>query len=149
MGRAAPTSIHSQESPCLLSGPQGQSPIHSPSFNGDGLEAPTAFPSKALAPRASLVVLGSGAEYTTERPEVTRRDSTPGEGRLAKNDVPIQLLSATNQIQRPTAVQQQIPTKLAASTKGAKDKGKGKGSQRWESAGEWGSLPGHRRGRSG
>lgn len=113
---------------------EGQSPIHSPSFNGDGLEAPTALPSKALAPRASLVVLGSGAEYTTERPEVTRRDSTPGEGRLAKNDVPIQLLSATNQIQRPTAVQQQIPTKLAASTKGAKDKGKGKGSQRWESA---------------
>ncbi|XP_058513876.1 rho guanine nucleotide exchange factor 18 [Ochotona princeps] len=113
---------------------EGQPPIHSPSFNGDGLEAPTALPSKALAPRVSLVMQGSGAEYTTERPEVTRRDSTPGEGRLAKSDVPIQLLSATNQIQRPTAVQQQIPTKLAASTKGGKDKGKGKGSQRWESA---------------
>lgn len=68
---------------------------------------------------------------------MTRWDSVPAESRPAKSDVPIQLLSATNQIQRQTAVQQQIPTKLAASTKGGKDKSsKSRGSQRWESSGE-------------
>lgn len=51
--------------------------------------------------------------------------------------MPIQLLSTTNQIQRQAAVQQQIPTKLAAFTKGGKDKGgKSRGSQRSESSGE-------------
>lgn len=69
---------------------------------------------------------------------MARRDSAPTESRPAKSDVPIQLLSATNQIQRQTAVQQQIPTKLAASTKGSKDKGgKSRGSQRWESSGSF------------
>jgi hypothetical protein len=72
-----------------------------------------------------------------EHPEVARRDSAPAESRPAKSEVPIQLLSTTNQIQRQAAVQQQIPTKLAASTKGGKDKGgKNRGSQRWESSGE-------------
>nr|KAF6479084.1 Rho/Rac guanine nucleotide exchange factor 18 [Molossus molossus] len=87
-----------------------QSPSRPPSFNGEGLEGP-------------------------ECPEVARRDSTPAENRPAKSDVPIQLLSATNQIQRQAAVQQQIPTKLAAFTKGSKDKGgKSRGSQRSESS---------------
>ncbi|XP_045044200.2 rho guanine nucleotide exchange factor 18 isoform X3 [Desmodus rotundus] len=87
-----------------------QPPGHPTSFNGEGLEGP-------------------------ERPEVARRDSAPAESRLAKSDVPIQLLSATNQIQRQAAVQQQIPTKLAASSKGGKDKGgKSRGSQRSESS---------------
>lgn len=68
---------------------------------------------------------------------MARRDSAPAESRPAKSDVPIQLLSTTNQIQRQAAVQQQIPTKLAASTKGGKDKGgKSRGSQRWDSSGE-------------
>ncbi|XP_036995890.2 rho guanine nucleotide exchange factor 18 isoform X3 [Artibeus jamaicensis] len=83
---------------------------HPTSSNGEGLEGP-------------------------ERPEVARKDSAPAESRLAKSDVPIQLLSATNQIQRQAAVQQQIPTKLAASSKGGKDKGgKSRGSQRSESS---------------
>lgn len=83
-----------------------------------------------------MLLPGTGPEYI-ERPEVARWDSVPAESRTAKSDVPIQLLSATNQIQRQTAVQQQIPTKLAASTKGGKDKGsKSRGSQRWESSGE-------------
>uniref|UniRef100_A0A2K6F6W2 Rho/Rac guanine nucleotide exchange factor 18 n=1 Tax=Propithecus coquereli TaxID=379532 RepID=A0A2K6F6W2_PROCO len=103
---------------------EAQPPSHPPSFNGDGLEGP----------RASLLLSGAGLEYA-ERPEVARRDSAPAEGRPAKSDVPIQLLSATNQIQRQAAVQQQIPTKLAASTKGGKDKGgKSRGSQRWDSS---------------
>uniref|UniRef100_A0A286ZV00 Rho/Rac guanine nucleotide exchange factor 18 n=1 Tax=Sus scrofa TaxID=9823 RepID=A0A286ZV00_PIG len=103
---------------------EAQPPSHSPSFNGEGLEGP----------RVSTLLSGAGPEYL-DRPEVARRDSAPAEGRPAKSDVPIQLLSATNQIQRQAAVQQQIPTKLAASTKGGKDKGsKSRGSQRWESS---------------
>ncbi|KAK1342337.1 hypothetical protein QTO34_015099 [Cnephaeus nilssonii] len=90
--------------------PSGPAPKPPPSFNGEGLEGP-------------------------ERPEVARRDSTPAESRPARSDVPIQLLSTTNQIQRQAAVQQQIPTKLAAFTKGGKDKGgKSRGSQRSESS---------------
>ncbi|XP_045441930.1 rho guanine nucleotide exchange factor 18 isoform X3 [Pipistrellus kuhlii] len=89
---------------------EAQPPSHPPSFNGEGQEGP-------------------------ERPEVARRDSALAESRPARSDVPIQLLSTTNQIQRQAAVQQQIPTKLAAFTKGGKDKGgKSRGSQRSESS---------------
>lgn len=54
-----------------------------------------------------------------------------------KPELPIQLISTTNQVHKPAAVQQQIPTKLAALSKG-KEKGfKGKGShQRTHSAGQ-------------
>uniref|UniRef100_A0A3Q3XET5 Uncharacterized protein n=1 Tax=Mola mola TaxID=94237 RepID=A0A3Q3XET5_MOLML len=54
----------------------------------------------------------------------------------AKPELPIQLISTTNQVHKPAAVQQQIPTKLAALSK-AKEKGlKGKIShQRTQSAG--------------
>lgn len=112
---------------------QAQPPSHTPSFNGDGLEGPAAL---AKVPGARASTLLAGAEFT-ERPDVARRDSAPAESRPAKSDVPIQLLSTTNQIQRQAAVQQQIPTKLAAATKGGKDKGgKSRGSQRWDSSGE-------------
>lgn len=98
-------------------------------------------PAKVPGAQGSMLLHGPGPEYV-ERPEVARCDSVPAESRPAKSDVPIQLLSATNQIQRPTAVQQQIPTKLAASTKGGKDKGsKSRASQRWESAGELHPAP--------
>ncbi|XP_078070009.1 rho guanine nucleotide exchange factor 28 [Mustelus asterias] len=43
-----------------------------------------------------------------------------------KNDVPVQLLSTTNQLLKPTGIQQQIPTKLASFSKGSKEKSKGK-----------------------
>ncbi|XP_076779926.1 rho guanine nucleotide exchange factor 18 isoform X2 [Arvicanthis niloticus] len=112
---------------------EAQPACHPPSFNGDGLEGHLA-PAKAPGSQGSVLLHGTGPECI-ERPEVTRWDSAPAESRPAKSDVPIQLLSATNQIQRQTAVQQQIPTKLAASTKGGKDKGsKSRGSQRWESS---------------
>ncbi|XP_004443568.2 PREDICTED: rho guanine nucleotide exchange factor 18 [Ceratotherium simum simum] len=108
--------------------PEAQPLSHAPSFNGEGLEGPAGL-AKAPGPRGSVL-----PEYA-ERPEGARRDSAPTESRPAKSDVPIQLLSATNQIQRQTAVQQQIPTKLAASTRGSKDKGgKSRGSQRSESS---------------
>nr|XP_023420229.1 rho guanine nucleotide exchange factor 18 isoform X2 [Cavia porcellus] len=107
-----------------------------PSFNGEGLEGSSAQ-AKAPGPRVTLVKSSAGLEFV-ERPEVVRRDSAPAEAQSAKSEVPIQLLSATNQIQKQAAVQQQMPTKLAASTKGGKDKGgKSRGSQRWESSGSF------------
>lgn len=56
-----------------------------------------------------------------------------------KSEVPLHLLSATNQIQKQAAVQQQIPTKLAAFTKGSskeKSAKPSKASQRADSSGE-------------
>ncbi|NXO65643.1 ARHGI factor, partial [Phainopepla nitens] len=103
---------------------------HSISFNGEGVE-PSAAGSKSSV-RVSSV---AGLEYL-ERPELARRDSTALENRPSlKNEVPIHLLSATNQIQKPAAVQQQIPTKLATFTKGSKEKGgKNKASHRTDSS---------------
>lgn len=114
---------------------EAQPPSHPPNFNGEGQEGALALALvKTPGTRASLLLSSAGPEHV-ERPEVARRDSAPAESRPAKSDVPIQLLSTTNQIQRQAAVQQQIPTKLAASTKGSKDKGgKSRGSQRWESS---------------
>ncbi|NWX27912.1 ARHGI factor, partial [Notiomystis cincta] len=107
----------------------GQSQVisHSTSFNGEGVE-PCAAGSKS-----SVRVVG--LEYL-ERPDLVRRDSTTLETRPSlKNEVPIHLLSATNQIQKPAAVQQQIPTKLATFTKGSKEKGgKNKASHRTDSS---------------
>ncbi|XP_029469999.1 rho guanine nucleotide exchange factor 18 isoform X2 [Rhinatrema bivittatum] len=110
---------------------------HSASFNGEGLLGVEGSlqhmpkPSGRQASSISVVDL-------PERPEVARRDSTVLENRPAmKNEVPIHLLSATNQIQKQAAVQQQIPTKLAAFRKGGKEKaggGKGKASHRTESS---------------
>ncbi|NWU35972.1 ARHGI factor, partial [Hylia prasina] len=109
---------------------QSQMISHSISFNGEGVE-PSAAGSKSSV-RVSSV---AGLEYL-ERPDLARRDSTTLENRPSlKNEVPIHLLSATNQIQKPAAVQQQIPTKLAAFTKGSKEKGgKSKASHRTDSS---------------
>uniref|UniRef100_A0A8D2P7I0 Rho guanine nucleotide exchange factor 18 n=1 Tax=Zosterops lateralis melanops TaxID=1220523 RepID=A0A8D2P7I0_ZOSLA len=110
---------------------QSQMISHSISFNGEGVEASAAGSKSSV--RVSSV---AGLEYL-ERPELTRRDSTTLETRPSlKNEVPIHLLSATNQIQKPAAVQQQIPTKLATFTKGSKEKGgKSKASHRTDSSG--------------
>uniref|UniRef100_A0A8C6ZNP6 Rho/Rac guanine nucleotide exchange factor 18 n=1 Tax=Nothoprocta perdicaria TaxID=30464 RepID=A0A8C6ZNP6_NOTPE len=109
----------------------GQMLGHSMSFNGEGLEP--SLPTLKTSGRVSV----SGMEYL-ERPELARRDSATLESRpvlALKNEVPIHLLSATNQIQKPAAVQQQIPTKLAAFTKGSKEKGgKNKASHRTDSS---------------
>lgn len=111
---------------------------HSLSFNGDGIEG--SVPHLKPAGRATVL----GIDYV-ERPELVRRDSATLENRpvlAMKNEVPIHLLSATNQIQKQAAVQQQIPTKLATFTKGSKEKGgKSKASHRTDSSGE---CPKHR-----
>ncbi|XP_063311565.1 rho guanine nucleotide exchange factor 18-like isoform X2 [Pelobates fuscus] len=108
---------------------------HSTSFNGEGmlnLEVP-GLPTK---PTAKSTMSMSAADYL-ERPEVARRDSSSTDTRPAlKHDVPIHLLSATNQIQKQALLtKQQIPTKLAALTKGSREKsGRGKASHRTESS---------------
>ncbi|NWR07025.1 ARHGI factor, partial [Paradoxornis webbianus] len=109
---------------------QSQMISHSISFNGEGVEASAAGSKSSV--RVSSV---AGLEYL-ERPDLARRDSTTLENRPSlKNEVPIHLLSATNQIQKPAAVQQQIPTKLATFTKGSKEKGgKSKASHRTDSS---------------
>ncbi|NXR82729.1 ARHGI factor, partial [Pycnonotus jocosus] len=109
---------------------QSQMISHSMSFNGEGVEASAAGSKSSV--RVSSV---AGLEYL-ERPDLARRDSTTLENRPSlKNEVPIHLLSATNQIQKPAAVQQQIPTKLATFTKGSKEKGgKNKASHRTDSS---------------
>ncbi|XP_055563816.1 rho guanine nucleotide exchange factor 18 isoform X2 [Falco cherrug] len=110
---------------------QNQMLSHSVSFNGEGLE-----PSLPIL-KSSVRVSVSGMDYL-ERPDLVRRDSTTLENRpvlALKNEVPIHLLSATNQIQKPAAVQQQIPTKLATFVKGSKEKGgKNKASHRTDSS---------------
>ncbi|NXB12358.1 ARHGI factor, partial [Cnemophilus loriae] len=109
---------------------QSQMISHSISFNGEGVE-----PSPAGTKSSVRVSSVAGLEYL-ERPDLGRRDSTTLETRPSlKNEVPIHLLSATNQIQKPAAVQQQIPTKLATFTKGSKEKGgKNKASHRTDSS---------------
>ncbi|XP_066192389.1 rho guanine nucleotide exchange factor 18 [Sylvia atricapilla] len=109
---------------------QSQMISHSISFNGEGVEASAAGSKSSV--RVSSV---AGLEFL-ERPDLARRDSTTLENRPSlKNEVPIHLLSATNQIQKPAAVQQQIPTKLATFTKGSKEKGgKSKASHRTDSS---------------
>ncbi|GAB0200629.1 rho guanine nucleotide exchange factor 18 [Grus japonensis] len=110
---------------------QKQMLSHSASFNGEGVE-----PSPPIL-KTSVRVSVSGMDYL-ERTDLVRRDSTTLENRpvlALKNEVPIHLLSATNQIQKPAAVQQQIPTKLATFTKGSKEKGgKNKASHRTDSS---------------
>ncbi|KAJ8277347.1 hypothetical protein GJAV_G00074210 [Gymnothorax javanicus] len=51
-----------------------------------------------------------------------------------KTEVPIHLISTTNQLHKQGGVQQQIPTKLAAFSKGKEKGGKTKGSHRTESS---------------
>ncbi|NXD82447.1 ARHGI factor, partial [Halcyon senegalensis] len=110
---------------------QNQLLSHSVSFNGEGAEP------SLPALKSSVRVSVSSLDYL-ERPDLVRRDSTTLESRpvlALKNEVPIHLLSATNQIQKPAAVQQQIPTKLATFTKGSKEKsGKNKASHRTDSS---------------
>ncbi|NXW55457.1 ARHGI factor, partial [Eurystomus gularis] len=110
---------------------QNQLLSHSVSFNGEGAEP--SLPTLKTSVRVSV----SGLDYL-ERSDLVRRDSTTLESRpvlALKNEVPIHLLSATNQIQKPAAVQQQIPTKLATFTKGSKEKGgKNKASHRTDSS---------------
>ncbi|XP_069042256.1 rho guanine nucleotide exchange factor 18 isoform X1 [Lepisosteus oculatus] len=93
---------------------------HSASFNGESLPAGAGDLGPPGKPpgRSSLSV--AGADYP-ERPP------------LAKTEVPIHLISTTNQLHKQAGVQQQIPTKLALS-KGKEKGSKGKASHRTDSS---------------
>ncbi|KAK2906788.1 hypothetical protein Q8A67_005773 [Cirrhinus molitorella] len=104
----------------------------SSSFNGElllGGAGEQTLPQKSLL-RASFSV--SPADYT-ERPEVHSRRESSCSTLPAKAEVPIHLISTTNQLHKQGSVQQQIPTKLAALSKGKEKSGKGKSSHRTES----------------
>lgn len=104
----------------------GQHLTLSSSFNGELLVDPV-LPPKPLV-RSSLSV--SPADYP-ERPEVKPVAAVVG---LKSSEVPIHLVSTTNQLHKQGAVQQQIPTKLAALSKGKEKGTKGKTSHRSESS---------------
>ncbi|XP_018414177.1 PREDICTED: rho guanine nucleotide exchange factor 18 [Nanorana parkeri] len=109
---------------------------HSASFNGEGMQSLEGAGQHVLKTLAKTSASVSAADYL-ERPEVMRRDSCSTDTRPAlKNDVPIHLLSATNQIQKQALpTKQQIPTKLAALSKSGKEKaGRGKASHRTDSS---------------
>uniref|UniRef100_A0A8D2L481 Rho guanine nucleotide exchange factor 18 n=1 Tax=Varanus komodoensis TaxID=61221 RepID=A0A8D2L481_VARKO len=84
--------------PSAFLSPQAPSPGPLAGFDRDSPER--AVPAGTLCARASIC-----------GPDGARAVAAP------KGEVPIQLLSATNQLQAGVAVQQQIPTKLAASTR--------------------------------
>ncbi|KAB5559054.1 hypothetical protein PHYPO_G00024440 [Pangasianodon hypophthalmus] len=103
----------------------------SSSFNGDilGNSGTDSIPPSLsqLRPTVSL----STADYSDRIDVPPRRES--GTAVPAKTEVPIHLVSATNQLHKQGGVQQQIPTKLA--TLKSKDKStKSKGSHRTESS---------------
>lgn len=85
--------------------------------------------SKPPHARPSLSV--AAGDYAETPP---RRES--GTAAPVKTEVPIHLISTTNQLHKQGSVQQQIPTKLAALSKGREKGGKSKGSQRSESSGQ-------------
>uniref|UniRef100_A0A673HSC1 Rho/rac guanine nucleotide exchange factor (GEF) 18b n=1 Tax=Sinocyclocheilus rhinocerous TaxID=307959 RepID=A0A673HSC1_9TELE len=108
----------------------------SSSFNGELLlsgAGDQTLPQKSHL-RASLSA--SPADYP-ERPEVHSRRESSCSTLPAKTEVPIHLISTTNQLHKQGSVQQQIPTKLAALSKGKEKSGKGKSSHRTDS---WASV---------
>nr|DBA28591.1 TPA: hypothetical protein GDO54_008920 [Pyxicephalus adspersus] len=108
----------------------------SASFNGEGMQSLEGAGQLVMKPLSKTSASVSAADYL-ERPEVMRRDSNSTDTRPAlKNDVPIHLLSATNQIQKQALpTKQQIPTKLAALSKSGKEKAsRGKASHRTDSS---------------
>ncbi|XP_016362839.1 rho guanine nucleotide exchange factor 18-like [Sinocyclocheilus anshuiensis] len=105
----------------------------SSSFNGElplGGAGDQTLPQKSHL-WASLSV--SPADYL-ERPEVHSRRESSCSTLLAKTEVPIHLISTTNQLHKQGSVQQQIPTKLAALSKGKEKSGKAKSSHRTDSS---------------
>ncbi|KAJ8387720.1 hypothetical protein AAFF_G00150210 [Aldrovandia affinis] len=99
----------------------------SSSFNGELLMGAPGDPVLAPKPHVRPSLSVAPADYL-ERPEAPvppRRESGPAPP-AKTSEVPIHLISTTNQLHKQAGVQQQIPTKLAALSKG-KEKGQGQG----------------------
>ncbi|KAF7655363.1 hypothetical protein LDENG_00057330 [Lucifuga dentata] len=102
----------------------------SPSITSSTSTSDLSLPQKPLV-RASLSV--APADYP-ERPELMTRRETGSAALPLKTEVPLHLFSTTNQLHKPVGVQQQIPTKLAALSRGKEKGGKtGKTSHRTDS----------------
>lgn len=87
-------------------------------------------------PLKSQVTSNTTSNPTEIPPKVPPRKESISP-QLAKSDLPIHLISTTNQVHTPSLVQQRIPTKLATSSKGKdKDKKTKKSHQRTNSAGQ-------------
>ncbi|KAM6948376.1 rho guanine nucleotide exchange factor 18a [Aplochiton taeniatus] len=99
---------------------------YSQSLRGDsGKRSGDLFLPPSLRDRSSLPV--GPSNFLEVPPDVPLRKESISP-LLAKAEVPIHLISTTNQVHNPGAVQQQIPTKLAALGKGKEKSGKAKGS---------------------
>lgn len=109
----------------------------SSSFNGDILgNSGTDSITQSLS-QLRPTVSSSAADYSERIDTPPRRES--GTTLSTKTEVPIHLVSTTNQLHKQGGVQQQIPTKLA--TLKSKDKSsKSKGSHRTDSTGR---VPNH------
>ncbi|XP_056133243.1 rho guanine nucleotide exchange factor 18 [Lampris incognitus] len=104
--------------------------VSSSSLTSSSSIADLPLPPKPLV-RASMSV--APADYA-ERPEVTLRRDASSATLPVKTEVPLHLISTTNQQHKPVGVQQQIPTKLAALSRGKEKAGKGgKASHRTDS----------------
>lgn len=98
---------------------------HSLSCSGEGLDTPAPILKASVPARVSGMDSG-GPEHLRERPDGARMDSTTLEScplPALRDEVPIHLLGATSQIQKPAAVREQIVTKAAAFTERSKEKG--------------------------
>ncbi|XP_072372192.1 rho guanine nucleotide exchange factor 28 isoform X3 [Scyliorhinus torazame] len=105
-----------------------QVPVHTRtgSLGGAGLDTASVFVNEA-ALQYSLINHQRANNLRTF-PESHKVESSLGSivriNDNVKNDVPVQLLSTTNQLLKPTGIQQQIPAKLASFSKGNKEKNK-------------------------
>ncbi|XP_067252524.1 rho guanine nucleotide exchange factor 18 isoform X2 [Chanodichthys erythropterus] len=104
----------------------------SSSVNGELLFGRGGDQALPLKSHLRTTLSASPADYP-ERPEVHSRRESSCNTLPAKTEVPIHLISTTNQLHKPGSVQQQIPTKLAALSKGKERSGKSKSAHRSES----------------
>ncbi|KAJ8374612.1 hypothetical protein SKAU_G00051920 [Synaphobranchus kaupii] len=104
----------------------------SSSFNGDLLMGGAGDLALASKPHVRPSLSVAPADYLERAEALPRRES--GNAQPVKAEVPLHLVSTTNQPHKQGGVQQQIPTKLAMLSKGKEKGGKAKGSHRTESS---------------
>ncbi|XP_048477077.1 rho guanine nucleotide exchange factor 28 isoform X2 [Rhincodon typus] len=103
-----------------------QVPIHTRtgSLGGGGIDTASVFVNEAALQYSPNNYQRANSAQTVSEPhkmESTLNSSVRINENL-KHEVPVQLLSATNQLLKPTGIQQQIPTKLASFSKGNREK---------------------------
>ncbi|KAG9273913.1 rho guanine nucleotide exchange factor 18-like [Astyanax mexicanus] len=106
-----------------------------PSFHLEPPQAPPLYPVDNIYPSPEHHVRPSvsSTNFQERPPQVPPRKESIMVSPI-KQDVPIQLVSTTNESIKPSSVQQQIPTKLAANKGREKSSSRGKSHQRTNSA---------------